>query len=249
MKTGRIFGLLGLITLFLGIVMPGCSDQTFVSSTTVVPGDADPDIYIPLEQGFRISYVLLEPETEYFDVEITDPATVAGNPGFTVRNTDRNGGQTETYYLYMKDNAIFKSGSTTYPGEKILESPFVAGKTWNRFDTTASGTGITSDTEDDWLNDVGDDQDDGDPGNTLKNRPDENYGQMTITGFETVEAVNGNKYGNCLKVAWQVDESTYNYFWYAPGIGLIKFEECKSLSAAADGQVLGVMTDFQKVEY
>jgi hypothetical protein len=243
MRFRKLIWLVLLIPVFLGIAIPGCSDKTFTSDTTAVTQNADPTAFLPLEQGLRVSYAILEPETKYFDLEVTDPVYVAGNPGYTIRKTDRTSGLTEVSYRYMKDNAIFESGSTQYPGVRILESPFTIGHTWDRFDTSSTTT-VTGDIVVD-NNEVTDDN----PFNWYKTIPGDGYNTMTIVGTENVQALNGTVYGGCLKIVWQTDANTYNYYWYSAGIGLIKFEQNYNYLSASTMHLLGVMTDYQKVKY
>lgn len=246
----RMIWLALLIPVFLGVVISGCSEKTFTSSTAAFSQNSDPTAFIPLEQGLRVSYVILEPETQYFDIEVTDPVNIVGNPGFTIRKTDRNTGEIEVFYRYCKDNAIFETGSISFPGERILESPFVVGNSWDRFDTSSTTNIITDDIFDNGFEDYEVNNDDeGYPGDSHKSKPGDGYTTMTIVGVETVESMNGNSFGNCLKVAWQTGESTYNYFWYAAGIGLIKFEQNYNTLAASSNHTIGVMTDYQTVEY
>ena len=247
MTSSKVIWLIVLIPIFMGLLIPGCSDKTFTSTTTTLSQDADPTAFIPLEQGLRVSYVVLEPESQSFDIEVTDPVNIAGNPGFTIRKTDRNTGAIQTFYRYKKDNAIFESGSTSSPGERILESPFVIGNDWDRFDLTTETNTIVDDivTEEFQVNGGNDVN----PGDTYKTKPGNGYTTMSIVGVETVESLSGISYGNCLKVAWQTGESTYNYYWYAAGIGLVKFEQNYNTLAASNNYTVGVITGYQTVKY
>ena len=249
MTSSKLIILLLLVPVFLGLALTACSDKTFTSESFSVSENALPVAYLPLEQGLRVGYAVLEPETRYFDIEITNPATIAGNPGFTIRKTDRSTGEIETFYRYTKDNAIFESGSTQYQGVRILESPFVVGNSWDRYD---SGTDIVIDVVDDIVNDILETNNgDGDinPGDLPKTYPGEGYTTMSIVGFDDIHSLNGNTYGHCLKVAWQTGEYTWNYYWYAAGIGLVKFEQNYSSLGASENTVVGVMTDYQIVKY
>ena len=248
MTSSKLTGLLLLLSVILIALFLGCSDKTFTSTSTRISDTASPTVYIPLQEGLRVGYIILEPETEYYDIEVTQPTTIAGNPGYTIRKTDRNTGEIQIFFRYKKDNSIFESGSTSSPGERILESPFVVGNTWDRFDITSGVDEPIDYGEGEEDNEVGKDGDDL-PWDLPKTRPDGAYGTMTIVGVETVVALNNNSYGNCLKVAWQTGESTYNYYWYAPGIGLVKFEQNINTLEASTNHTVGVMTDYQVVEY
>lgn len=242
MHIRKPFWILLMTPVVVVALMQGCSDKTFTTTSVAIPENASATVYIPLDQGWRINYVLLEPETEYFEVEITDPVYVAGYPGFTVRRTNRQTGEIQTWYLYEKGTAIFESSSLQDPGARILESPFVIGNTWDRYDTsTTISTSLSGNGEDS--------NDSGIVPDGHKTKPDGAYSTMSIVNIESVTAMNGMSYGNCLKVAWQTGESTYSYFWYAPGVGLVKFEQNINTISLIDNRTIGVMTDYQHVEY
>ena len=248
MVARKLMGTAFLVMTGIIAVLAGCSDKTFTSSWTAVPSNGNPMVYIPLDQGWRISYVLQEPETRYFDVEVTDPATVAGNQARIIRNTDRTTGEIFTFYRYCKGNAVFESRSADAPGVRILESPFIVGHSWNRYDTSTTTNTHDNDAGNsngynygaggkDWL------------GDNFKTKPTEPYSVMSIVGVENVDALNGHSYANCLKVTWQSGPSTYNYFWYAAGIGLVKFEQGVNTVNPGAAQTSGIMSDYQLVEY
>lgn len=241
--------LLAVLAICL-IAFVGCSEKSFVSHTTEFSQNASPIVYIPLEQGLRVNYVTLEPEVEYYDIEIVNPVTVAGTAGFTFRRTNRASNETTIWYQYNKGVAIFKSSNKSDPGMRILESPFVAGNKWNIYDTSSysGGGGGSGDGIDD-NDDIGKDDGLTNFGDYWKVIPDADYSTMQIVGFEMVEALNGTNYGHCLKVQWQTDSLGSNFYWYAAGIGLVKFERTSESIYQRDNNIVTIMTDFQTVEY
>jgi len=241
--------------LFLFIIIPaiiiaavvGCSDKTFVTSTAEINQQASPTAYLPLNEGLRISYIVLEPENQFFDLEVTAPVTIDGNSGYTIRQTDHINNLVTNRYRYVKGDAIFESQSQYDPGYKILEGPFVVGNSWDRYDTSVPGTN----------GDGTNDDDDGSHqgkgltlwGDSFKGKPGDPFGTMTIVAFEDVTALNGTAYGHCLKVAWPIDPVRTNYYWYAGGIGLVKFEQGFNTVDPSEVATVGVMSDFKTVEY
>ena len=249
MKVMKTVLLFCMISALLTLLITGCSDNTFSSSDDAESAQsAPPTVYIPLEQGLRVSYSIVQPESRYFDLEVTDPSRIAGHNGFRIRSVDRITGETSTFYRYAAGNAIYESSSLSSPGYKILEGPFSTGHGWNRYDTA-----VTNDDYDygngDNGNGIGDDFK-GDIEDMFgKNNPGDNYGYMSIVGFEDVTALDGQTYGNCLKVAWQSSESTTNYYWYATGIGMVKFQYGFNYLSATDNSTIGIMTNYQTVVY
>jgi hypothetical protein len=236
----RVLLAVAAIISVLALAMPGCSDKTFTSNTTITNPGTSAVTYLPLEDGWRISYVLLQPESGQFNIEVADPVMVAGNPGFTIRKTDPATGYTTVFYRYAKGEAIFESYSLREPGLRILESPYAIGNSWDRNDTTTTNPVII-----DFPIDTGD----GDGGVTLKPQTNPGYSIMSIVSIEDVQALNNITYGHCIKVAWQTGPSTCNYYWYAPGIGLVKFQQDVDLFGSSTDYTLGVMSDYQRVIY
>ncbi|MEZ5360640.1 MAG: hypothetical protein R3F48_17640 [Candidatus Zixiibacteriota bacterium] len=228
-----LLAIIGLLGLF------GCSDNTFSSSTTQVSEDAPASAYVPLNQGWRISYVQMEPEVAYYNIEVTDPVNISGHAGYVIRRTNTSTNQVTYNYRYAADNAVFESYSTADPGVRILDGPFAVGHSWNRYNTTVGGGTNDGDTD---TTTSGDDP-------QLGSIPGDDYQTMSIVAIESVAAMDGHTYGNCIKVAWQIGEYAYNYYWYAAGIGLVKFESVTNALAADDSDVLTIMSDYADIQY
>ena len=236
MTTRKFSWFLLLAALIVAIVVAGCSSKKFTNTTTTISDTASPTVYIPLDQGWRINYTTLEPETEHHYIEVSDPVTIDGNAGFTIRRTNLTTLEQSFTYMYATTTAIYESSSTNSPGEKILESPFIIGNSWER-STNADGYGDTTSTDD--------------PGGEIV-RVDANpaeYTTMRIVAKENISALDGHIYGNCLKVEWQVGEYAYIYFWYAAGIGLVKYESVPNSLSAGDNNMVTVMSDYAQIVY
>ncbi|MEE9442926.1 MAG: hypothetical protein V3V99_09695 [candidate division Zixibacteria bacterium] len=240
----KLFRMTLIAIVALSIWLVGCSDNSFVSSTSSVSENAPATVYVPLEQGWRINYATVEPSTEYYSVEVTEPISINGNPGYTIRHVNSTTNELWYSYMYSKDNAIYESFSTNQSGEKILEAPFVIGHSWSRIEESNSSD--NNDSGYDW-GDGGDDPPDeyGEFNKTLGSE----YTMMTIVGKETIATLDGTSYGNCLKVEWPTGENSYAHFWYAAGIGLVKYESVSDALSSNTNKILSIITDYQKVEY
>lgn len=243
----KLFWVTSVAFVILSIWLIGCSDNSFVSSSSSISENAPATIYVPLEQGWRINYTTVEPSSEYYSVEITDPVSIDGNPGYTIRQVNNITNEISYSYMYSDGDAIYESYSTNQPGEKILEAPFVIGHSWDRF-----GESTYSDIDDPNSNgydDNGNDYPPVDSGSYLKTLPGSEYTVMSIVNKETVETLDGTSYSNCLKIEWQTGINTYSYFWYAAGIGLVKYQSTSDDLSSSTNGVLSIITDYQKVEY
>ncbi len=240
MSSRKILWSLLIVTTLLSMVIMGCSSKKFTNTSTTISDTAHPTTYIPLDQGWRVSYTLLEPETEHFYVEVSDPVVVYGNPGFTIRRTNTTTLEQSVSFMYATSSAMYQSGATNNPGYKILELPYTVGHSWERM-TSSGGGGVTDSTID--IDDAGDD------GLYLTDGDSELYSTMSIVAKENVVALDGHTYSNCLKIEWQVGEYAYNYFWYAAGIGLVKYENVPNILSASENNTVSVMSDFEQIAY
>ncbi len=222
--------------LAVAALVVSCSDKTFTTTVVTTPPGAVAKAYAPLEPGLRVDFAILGQSSRTFEIEIGDSVLVDGNRGFKCLLTDHQTGVTTTTYRYLKDNALFESTSTNDPGVRILEGPFVAGHSWDRNDTWSTGNG----------GDGGNDGGGAGGGYTNKIQA---ASSMMIEGFEDVQALDGTIYSRTLKVAWSVDADHTNYYWYALGIGMIKYEEGFMRAAPDAATTIALMTDFQRVKY
>lgn len=239
MLTRKILWTLLVTVSILSLALMGCSSKKFTNTTTTTNLDtADPTTYIPLDQGWRVSYTVLEPATEHYDIEVSDPAVIAGHDGYTIRRTNRTTLEQTYKFMYATSSAIYESSASNDPGSKILAAPFVIGNSWDITEATVGGYGDTT----------GTDFDDGDDIHLIGGGDGE-YNQMSIVAKESVEALDGHTYSNCLKVEWQTGEYSYNYYWYAAGIGLVKYESVPNSLSAEDNNTVTVMSDYAQITY
>ncbi|MDD4050760.1 MAG: hypothetical protein PHR28_02520 [candidate division Zixibacteria bacterium] len=238
MKMKRVATLVCIIgALAIMALVISCSDKTFTTTNISDPSETATPSYAPLEPGLRVSFSILGQNGRSFDMEIGDSIMVDGNHGFQVRQVDHETQATTITYRYMKGNALFESASVNDPGVRILEGPFVAGHSWNRNDTWSTNDSLI----------LGEGDDGGTGGGDIRKVLAPVY--MNIVGFEDVQTLNGDLYSRTLKVAWPVDENHTNYYWYAQGIGMIKYEEGFMRAAPDAATTIALMTDFQRVKY
>lgn len=239
MLTRKIIWSLLVALAVLSLALMGCSSKKSTESTIVSSGDpTSVTSYIQLNEGWRVSYTTLEPTVAHFDVEVSDPAVIDGHNGYTIRTTNSTTFEQSYKYLYATNNAIYESYSTNDPGRKILEAPFNIGNSWQVMDLY--------DNLDDSIS-VGDADDGG--GLQLVGAGDGVYNEMSIVAKESVQALDGQTYANCLKIEWQTGEYSYIYFWYAAGIGLVKTQNVPNSLSASDNNTVTIMSDYQQVTY
>ncbi len=157
---------------------------------------------------------------------------------------------TDTGYLCLDDDVLYYYDDLYMRPEAILSTPFTIGKTWQRF-TTSKGildSGAVIDINYDYnyikYNDSGLSSDnDGlnpitDGGWSFKNFPSSGSNSYEICTIEDITLVSGVTYHNCIKVGSKNGDYNYNY-WYAPGIGLVKYILGENPDDYPDGKIVG----------
>lgn len=229
MKSVSVLALVASAGWLAMSVIVGCSDKTFSSDVNISDPEVTEKSYAPLETGLRVSYAYVGQSYHTFDIEIGDSVTVYGYPGFKYVITDDYTGVTTVAYRYTRDSALFETSSLSEPGVRILQKPYLPGTTWNR-------------------NDVWDDAANGQTGASAAARPSA-WTSMTIVGFEDVRIYDGTIYSRALKVAWPLDDSHTNFYWYALNIGMIKYQLGYMASSPGASTTTALMTDFQRLSY
>ena len=208
-------------------LIAGCSDKTFSTRLDPTTPDVSETSYAPLETGLRVSFAFVGQSYHTFDIEIGDPVTVYGHPGFEYVTIVHYTGATTTAYRYIRDSALFETTSVNEPGVRILQAPYLPGTTWDRKDVWGAGENARTDRQ---------------------AIPKPSAGTtMSIVGFEDVRAFDGTIYSRALKVAWPVDDTHTNFYWYVLNIGMIKYELGYMASAPEAPTTIALMTDFQRV--
>lgn len=101
-------------------LIAGCSDKTFSTRVDTTTPDVSEKSYTPLEPGLRVSFAFVGQSYHTFDIEIGDPVTVYGHPGFEYVTIDHYTGATTVAYRYIRDSALFETTSVNEPGVRIL---------------------------------------------------------------------------------------------------------------------------------
>lgn len=166
-------------------------------------------------------------------------------------------GERYTNYFVFTDSALFFYENWSDEPEKVLSIPFSSGSTWNKSDgVTTLATGDTTDTDngsnDNQTNDYKGGEDDpvdpkpgdnGGGGAANKNFPGNNAGNFTIEGTETLALSNGDVFSGTIRVRADGDAVT-NYYWFAPGVGLVRWVLDADQNDMFDGTEVGELIQY-----
>jgi hypothetical protein len=255
-----LYYLIPLAALLMILLIWGCSDN----STASLPAPAEKTIadYFPLKQGQSSEYAI---SNNWYSLTTQDRYTVGGVTIIDgqscyrwLRQNIAYPNHYDTGYIRYEDEAVYFYANATAGPEKVLEGPFTVGHYWQRFEPTtvtpetdnnlldnltegdgakATDTLSTIAITDDGKEDLG-----GLPGSgTAKTFPTSGSNYMRITAIENITLDNGDTYKDCICV--ENKSGTYtNYYWYAPGVGLVRYALDATAETFPDGQVIGEKT-------
>lgn len=160
----------------------------------------------------------------------------------------------DTSYFHRTETTLYFYETADSEPEIILEEPLEVGQTWQRFGDPTAGSDnlfttmleiLTSKHIDD-VEIILDDKDDFPDENgfsTGKIYPTSGSSLMTIVAVEDVALDDGRVFADCIKVRNERGED-FNYYWYAPNYGLIKYvigasTESLALAEIPDGLIIG----------
>jgi hypothetical protein len=209
----------GFAFVIAGSFSAGCSNN-FV--TAVAPNtysaNQNPE-YFPLAEGFRTSYEMTSITSSPAMVTYTVGEAVPFQSTTATEWIKYMNGQKDTGYFVLNGSALVLYESKKAAPEIILDFPLSVGKSWSRFDNPSSEISDTIDFDDGILvKDSGQ----GEP-SLSSSFPTEGMDIMTVDKFESIELENGRYFSGVYRVSNDAGNGTRNYYWYAPGVGLIKF--------------------------
>lgn len=251
---------LGIILL---AVMFSCSDSGVDNYMPDSPALA----YFPIQPGTTHNYVLTDNVNDNQVLQrltISEPVNLGGHRSYPWQSLDPVTGQlVELGYVYPEDDAIYFFTPQSQP-EKIIEAPFLAGRSWDRVDGLTDEEVLTydysyldsliigsydkyaDDDDQDGYDGTKDFEDDGDDqgGFVLSTPlPLDNLNTLKIRSTSSdVELPNGNTYANCIMIE-SYSGSLVNRYWYAPSVGLVKYA-LNIWENYPEGELVGHLADY-----
>ncbi len=253
---------LGLIScLYISALISGCSNDSAVTRVSV-SRDNSVQAYFPLKVGNAIGYTVddnLHQQFTHQNFTIDGTVSLNGLTGYQwVYHSEENPNFFDTAFFQVNGNALYYYDNTYAAPEKVLEGPLEVGKYWERFSTTDPATVDTSSIIDILTGHNG--KNDGDTlatgGGLGHDYPHGNDGGGQINGkifpttganyfivaaVESITLSDGSIYQDCIRVENKAGVYT-NYYWYAPGAGLVRYILSAPAGSTSEGQVMGEIT-------
>ena len=246
----RTVATLTLGTLFvLGMLLAGCSSNSGTTSSGTIGGDVT--YYFPVSEGYKTVYQVSTAvggsQTVSFEVGRQVPFGMSTAWQWRVTTGDN----TETSYLIVSDSSVVYYENSRLPGETILSLPLRPGESWNRFTSVTQDTTTETNYYDYWKNKLGggsepgtDTYDDAYDGKTYeKVFPTMGSNELTVDGVESLGLSTGQVYSGSIRLRNGGAAGKSNYYWFAPGIGLVKYV----IGAGDDyntGEIVGTLVNY-----
>ena len=224
-----ISGVIVSAAVLLCLAWIGCSDDTITTVSPPASNDgtaANSEVlyYFPLNEGYQTIYDVVnadgtkESETYTVGKEVPRGSSTAIE---WLSYTSANG--KDTGYFQATATALYYFEDIAAASEKIIELPLTIGQSWPRYEDGSLlsdySDGIDNIFDDDFKFPDSTDFIDG----TQKNYPTTGLSTMTVTAIEPLQLDNEAYYSGTVKITNANATGTYNIYWFAPGIGLVKY--------------------------
>lgn len=240
-----------LTLMTLTLVWTGCSDDTVRGSLEPSPYLTAPVArYFPIADGYSTQFKVTYSDggTAIHTYEIGSPQMYNYYTAYPLKLYSRSS-LVATHYIVVADSALFIFESGASASAKVLDLPLYAGRTWDRSDESEL-TGLEAETDDDSgsqdPDDGGQTDNGGETGSDLGPQLlPMSVGQqtMTVLGKETVYLDDGQAFAGTYRVQNENAAGSKNYYWYASGIGLVKYVINADPNDINQGGEVGVLID------
>lgn len=238
-------GTIGSCFLAISLIWAGCSSGGNITINSSNDITSSVENFFPVEAGSIREYSISNPNGTIDTVSFEIGSTVPFGSKLTKEwiAVDQFGVKS-TSLVTISPSAIVFYETPNAPGETILALPLEAGASWLRYGESSDdseigdsfGGLITN------LNGKGEPADadstvdgkSGDPIDAGKNFPIDGSETLIVDGFEKVLLSNGEVYSDAVKLR-NGGLGGVNYYWFAPGTGLVKFV----LRGQTDGSEVG----------
>ncbi|MCH8026837.1 MAG: hypothetical protein IID63_01805 [candidate division Zixibacteria bacterium] len=218
-KNSKIVAIILIISAFGW----GCSGHFVTASDPTSFSNTDVVEYFPLDESYQATFELTELNRASELIVFKVGKKIPFLEDSAVQWISKIGNSVDTGYVVVSSNSLTIYESSNSAGEKILDIPLTVGKSWSRYSTISAGI------EDDFTIIITDNKLTNDTSNTndsgvaTKSFPTDGAAVMTVDKYESIQLSNGDYYSNTVRISNDGGGSTKNYYWFAPGVGLVKY--------------------------
>lgn len=227
-RTSLLFACIAVIFII------GCSDDTIeiINSDGIInSGQNAVSVYFPVDEGYSTTYSVRRSDGSAAVVRYEAGGTVSFKDMELVEWSNKTIGGSEKNYIRITDDAVYLYESLSSSPEKILQLPLEPGVSWDRFATEPD------DDDEDIIIDIST------GGSSNKTIPTVGAVTMVVEEIERLELKDGTLYSNTVKIS-NDNGTSKNFYWFAEGIGLVRYVIAAYDSEGNTGQVVGELISF-----
>jgi hypothetical protein len=239
----------GLICLWAVIGLSCSTDsETYVGSPPI-PDVYDATYYFPLNQGYTTTYEIRSAngsrDFATFEVgkEVPFLGTIA-HEWFSISDATVDIG-----YFVVTSTELFYYKDVNSTPEKILQIPLNPGRSWYRY---YGDQEIDDNGNDDFTDIITDDRNKyededttvTDSGFQKLSFPTTGYWEMTVEQVERLELSNSDFYSDAVRISNGGNAGKTNYYWYVPGVGLVRYVISASPDSYPNGDIVGELVHY-----
>lgn len=223
----------------------GCDEENLGPTGSESVFDPSPSAqYFPLAPNYSITYQVVESNghAEIVTTEVGPRTPFLEYEGYPVTTWDGSHRQSSSW-IVATDSALYFFETSSSQPERILSLPLLPGRSWNRNDLTGldrfdDGSGT------DTLTDIIGDGGGGGLGESPTIIASTGDDAMRVQTIEIVELETGDRFGGVIRVVNTDAVGRDNMYWFAPGIGMIKY----ALSVS-DGDLATASVTAEMIQY
>jgi hypothetical protein len=231
----------------IAVVWAGCSSGSNSSYEPSSTTESQVEFYFPLDPGYSVVYSVTSggvTQQETYTIGTTLKIGSADAVRWIVRN---GAGNLDTSFLVSTDSALYFLETAASEPEKILSLPLTSGNSWPRYNNydvtgyttyTNLGTGTNSGGLGGTL---GGKDTTGNGGMAAKNYPSTGANTFTVVDVNTVDVDGLGTLAGAVKLSNIGYNGTMNYYWFVPGLGLVKYMIGTTAGGTGASQVVGQM--------
>ncbi len=234
------------LILMLAAVLAGCSDGDRGSSAgpTLASSASAVEAYFPLCKGYSTVFETVSSGGGKQTLQYEAGKCVPFGNGSAIEFYSFGASSgVDTGFFRVTSKAMYYYANRSAAPVKLLELPLTTGRLW-------IGSGSALDTSDIGIivspgKEPSDDTTQGDPGGNAKFvTPLRSASYYAVDGVGSLELSSGAYYSGVVRIRTDAGAGRYDYLWYAPGIGLIKYTLGAVLGQFDEGSTVGELVYF-----
>lgn len=230
--SSSLFMTVALAALVMILGLTACGDEAPLESSSLDGfGNSSLHDYFPVSSGYQITFSVQDAQGQELRVEqysASGATSVNGLPGVSWTGRDQtSSSEVSKGTIYWDQSAIYHQRDGSSRAEVLLQAPLDSAANWDRWSAIDAKTPLDTNTTGDpteldgGLGVDNDNKPADEPTNS--SFPTEGSSQFYVADLHSEVISGGITFTECLEIVNVGQSRTINRYWYAPGVGLVKY--------------------------